>query len=183
MHNEDTSKPAAAAADADARLVVAGRLVALIEAKGMSQADLARASGCGPDSVSRYVRGAALPRADALQRLAKALSVTPSEIAPADAVDPRSVRRQRTLTASPVPRSPDLLDVTYTARMTASQYAQLAAMVSLHEAEDAQDGMRLLKPTRPTRVPEIWQGGEGEGVVASGEMPSQKHKRDPEGSP
>ena len=43
-------------------------------------------------------------------------------------------------------------------------------MVALHEAEDAQDGMRLLKPTRPTRVPEIWQGGEGEGAAGTGKL-------------
>ena len=51
------------------------RLYGLILEKDMNQADLARLSGLGRDSISTYVRGRSVPSPQNLQKIAKALGV------------------------------------------------------------------------------------------------------------
>ena len=54
---------------------LSGNLRKLLEDRRMSQADLARETGDSEMNVSRYVRGAVMPGAGALARLAEALQV------------------------------------------------------------------------------------------------------------
>jgi transcriptional regulator with XRE-family HTH domain len=58
------------------------RLYSLMLAKGIRQADLARATGLSRDSISGYVRARNTPDADSLKRLAKALDVAPEDLLP-----------------------------------------------------------------------------------------------------
>jgi transcriptional regulator with XRE-family HTH domain len=55
----------------------ADKLMALLAQRNMSQADLARATGLGKDSISTYCRGQNLPSPKARQALADALGVAP----------------------------------------------------------------------------------------------------------
>lgn len=49
---------------------------------GWKQADLARESGLGRDSISLYIRGKNLPGAQSLKSVADALGCTPEDLAP-----------------------------------------------------------------------------------------------------
>ena len=59
---------------------ISGSLVARRQALGWSQEQLATAAGINAETVSRYERGVSLPSIEALERLAKALSVELSEL-------------------------------------------------------------------------------------------------------
>lgn len=67
----------------------AERLRTLRQERGLSQRDLAQIIGCETMVISRYERGAAVPRMDSLVSLAEALHVSTDELAtgrrPADA--------------------------------------------------------------------------------------------------
>lgn len=54
----------------------------LLLQRGMSQADLARASGLGRDSISGYVKGRNLPEPKSAQAMAEALGVTVTDLYP-----------------------------------------------------------------------------------------------------
>ena len=58
------------------------RLYGLILEKDMNQADLARLSGLGRDSISTYVRGRSVPSPQNLQKIAKALDVDKDKLYP-----------------------------------------------------------------------------------------------------
>jgi transcriptional regulator with XRE-family HTH domain len=58
------------------------RLYALMLEKGWTQSDLSRQAKLGRDSISTYVRGRSVPTPQNLEKLAKALSVTPEELYP-----------------------------------------------------------------------------------------------------
>ena len=58
------------------------RLQSLILEKNWNQAELARASGLGRDSISTYVRGHVFPDPKNLKRLADALGMTPQQLYP-----------------------------------------------------------------------------------------------------
>jgi transcriptional regulator with XRE-family HTH domain len=54
----------------------------LLLRRGMTQSDLARASGLGRDSISGYVRGRNLPEPKSAKAIADALGVTVEELYP-----------------------------------------------------------------------------------------------------
>jgi transcriptional regulator with XRE-family HTH domain len=58
------------------------RLYKLLIQKGWTQSELARQAGLSRDSVSTYVRGSSLPEPLNLERLAKALDVTTTDLLP-----------------------------------------------------------------------------------------------------
>ena len=58
------------------------RLYALLMARNISQADLARLANMGRDSISTYVNGKTFPTPRALKKLADALGVEPEELLP-----------------------------------------------------------------------------------------------------
>lgn len=62
--------------DDDARDNIAANVGRLLKDRGMSQRALAEATGDSPMRISHYVRGAKLPGAAALSRIAEALGVT-----------------------------------------------------------------------------------------------------------
>lgn len=62
------------------------RLRALMNARNMSQSDLARASGIQRSNISSYVRGLTYPTPLFLKKLAEALGVAPEELSPEAAV-------------------------------------------------------------------------------------------------
>lgn len=64
----------------------ARRLRSQILQRDWNQSDLARAAGLTRDSVSSYLRGLVLPQPLSLDRLAKALGVTPDYLLPEVAV-------------------------------------------------------------------------------------------------
>ena len=64
-----------AANDNNARAVLARNLRALIEARGMTQLDLANAVGLNPNSVRAYCTGVRYPRAEQLQKIAEYFGV------------------------------------------------------------------------------------------------------------
>lgn len=66
------------------------RLVRLRAEAGMTQSDLAKASGISKPQIGRYETGVSTPRITALVKLAKALSVDISELTDADA-EPETV--------------------------------------------------------------------------------------------
>lgn len=49
-------------------------------AANISQAELARRTGCGVDSIVRYENGSNTPGADKLCSIARALEVTPNDL-------------------------------------------------------------------------------------------------------
>lgn len=59
---------------------ISGSLVTKRVALGWSQEQLATAAGINAETISRYERGVSLPSIEALERLAKALSVDLSEL-------------------------------------------------------------------------------------------------------
>ena len=65
----------------------ANRLKALLTQKGWRQADLARATGLGRDSVSSYCKGKTVPSRESLLKMAKVLSITGEELYPNYAAD------------------------------------------------------------------------------------------------
>lgn len=64
------------------RTEFAKRFYSLMLAKGMRQADVARATGLSRDSISGYVRGRNTPDVVSLKKLAKALGTTPEDLLP-----------------------------------------------------------------------------------------------------
>lgn len=76
------------------------RLERIMLEKGMTQADLARASDLGRDSISIYIRGRSFPTPTSLQKLARALNVEYQALLPnaiesaADAEHPALELRQ-----------------------------------------------------------------------------------------
>lgn len=58
------------------------RLYKMMMAKGWTQSELARQAGIARDSVSTYVRGVSMPEPLNLQKLAKALDVSATELLP-----------------------------------------------------------------------------------------------------
>jgi transcriptional regulator with XRE-family HTH domain len=65
--------------------------------KGMTQAELARASGLGEDSISGYVRGRTLPRPAQLQKLCKVLGVERDALLPPQPVEEIASHRKPSL--------------------------------------------------------------------------------------
>lgn len=58
------------------------RLQGLMMAKDWTQSDLARASGMGRDSISKYINAISFPTPLALKKLAESLGVTKEELLP-----------------------------------------------------------------------------------------------------
>jgi len=93
----------------------------------MSQADLARASHCGRDAVSTYVRGVSLPGSKALKQIADALGCEPEDLMPGggvanDAAAPAFQIRQ-------VAGSSDRVWITLNQSVTKDQAAQITAIL------------------------------------------------------
>lgn len=61
------------------------RVYQLMNGKGWSQSDLARAAGLPRDSISTYVNGKSFPQGKSLMKLADALGVPPIELLPNEA--------------------------------------------------------------------------------------------------
>jgi len=66
--------------DEQARQRIAGNVSALLESKGMSQADLARKTKESTAQISRLCQGKILPSAAFLCRIAEALDVTMNQL-------------------------------------------------------------------------------------------------------
>lgn len=119
------------------------RINLLLRQSGMSQADLARASGLGKDSISLYCRGKVTPRPKAVKRLACGFGLTIEEFlagAPEESIA-ACLGEDRTLSLSPVPGSPNLCDVDIRRRLTYAEFAQIAALLdSFEKCNNANDG-------------------------------------------
>lgn len=57
------------------------RLSAILKSRGMSQADLAAASGLTPSTINRYVNGNRVPSIEVAERISDALGVGPEVFA------------------------------------------------------------------------------------------------------
>ena len=63
------------------------RLMHLLVQKGMRQAELARKTGLGRDSISQYVRGKTVPTPQSLRKMADVLQITPDQLYPNYSLD------------------------------------------------------------------------------------------------
>jgi transcriptional regulator with XRE-family HTH domain len=63
------------------------RLLSAIERQGITQAELARRTGLGRDSISQYTRGKTIPKSRSLLSMAKILQLRPDELYPHHSLD------------------------------------------------------------------------------------------------
>jgi transcriptional regulator with XRE-family HTH domain len=117
---------------ADAIRVEFGRrLQALMLERNWNQAELARRSGLGRDSISTYVRGQTFPEPKSLKLLADALETTPQALMPqSHAVDvelPAFEIRQ-------VPGQPDRCHIRINRLVTLDQAARIFSIIRENHA-------------------------------------------------
>jgi transcriptional regulator with XRE-family HTH domain len=117
-------------------------------ARGMSQADLARAAfgehttadgyvvAKNRDRVSVYLAGKSLPDANNLERLAKALGTTVEELAPPAAV-PAALREAPSLIMEAVPDQQGFVQLRLDKVLPLELAAKIVALVGEHEKAKA----------------------------------------------
>jgi transcriptional regulator with XRE-family HTH domain len=93
----------------------------------MSQADLARASQCGRDAVSTYVRGISLPNPKALKKIADALGCDPGDLIP-DGMAPND-DAQPAFQVRQVAGSSDRVWITVNQSVSKDQASQITAIL------------------------------------------------------
>ena len=122
----------------------ARKLHAAMAARGMSQADLARAAfgehtnadgyvvAKNRDRVSVYLAGKSLPDAKNLERLAKALGMTVEELAPPAAV-PAALREAPSLIMEAVPDQQGFVQLRLNKVLPLELAAKIVALIGEHE--------------------------------------------------
>jgi transcriptional regulator with XRE-family HTH domain len=108
----------------------------LMAQKGMTQSDLARASGLGRDMISHYMRGVRYPGVGSLAKLARALGVKPGELDPEIGI-PEVEDEQ--FWSEIKQRKDDPLHVLLRVQRVATMKQALAVMAILHGSEDDKD--------------------------------------------
>lgn len=110
------------------------RLKALLTQKGWRQADLARATGLGRDSVSSYCKGKTVPSRESLLKMAKVLSITGEELYPNYAADMVQMDEAPTFELRAIPGKTDSRWLTLNQEISNSKVTRILAI--LDEKDD-----------------------------------------------